>query len=543
MILWPPPQRLDLRADAQPSNEPLPPQGYRIVVRDGAATVEAADAAGARYAASTLAQLGRDVVDGVIEDWPAIAVRGAMLDVSRCRVPALDTVKALLARLASWKINHVELYLEHTFAYAGHDEVWRDASAYTPDELRELDDFADSVGIELTGQQNCLGHMERWLKLDRYRPLAISPDGFTTPWGEFRGPSTADPDNPATLALARDLFGQLLPNLRSRRAHVGLDEPWELSSDRSGSWIGYLQALRAAPELADHHVLVWDDVLVHHPELLRDIPTDVTICDWGYEAAQPFDERAAELKAMGLPFWLCPGTSTWTTVAGRWTNAVTNIASACTAAAANGAEGVMVTDWGDMGHIQHHVVSHPMFAWAAACAWNPAASPDDITDVIGELGEALRLLGDAHTLVGPQLFNMSILTLPMYRPWTRFGHGPATTGITVEDLQRCGAQVARARELAARASRSLERDEVFATADLLALLIDDGIERVKGDGRLGAAPLEVLADFAARTRALRAEHTRIWNLRNRPGGLDECLANYDRLLSVYVPEHHDAAGA
>src|SRR5689334_2615257 len=141
MLLWPPPQRVDLRDDAQPSSTPLPPQGYRIVLRDGDATVEAADADGARYAQATLAQLD-------------------------------------------------EPYLEHTFAYAGHDEVWRDASAYTPEELRALDDFAASVGIELTGQQNCLGHMERWLKHETYRPLAISPDGFTAPWGEQRGPST-----------------------------------------------------------------------------------------------------------------------------------------------------------------------------------------------------------------------------------------------------------------------------------------------------------------------------------------------------------------
>ena len=542
MLLWPPPRRVDLTPGAEPSNSPLPPQGYRITMRAGQAHVDAADAAGARYAQATLAQLDAPYPDAIIEDWPAVAVRGVMLDVSRCRVPTLATLKALFRRLASWKINHVELYLEHTFAYAGHDEVWRDASAYTAEELRELDDFADGIGIELTGQQNCLGHMERWLQHDRYRPLAISPDGFTTPWGEFRGPSTADPDNPATLALARELFAQLLPNLRSRRAHVGLDEPWELSSERSGSWIAYLRALRAAPELADHHMLVWDDVLVHNPELLADMPGGVTICDWGYEAAQPFDERAAQLQAMGLPFWLCPGTSTWTTVAGRWTNAVTNIASACRAAVANGGEGVMVTDWGDAGHIQHHVISDPMFAWTAACAWNPDASPDDIAVVIGALGEPLRLLGDVHTLVGPQLFNMSILALPLYRPWTRFGHGPTTKGITVEDLQACTAQVARARALAEGAPPSIERDEVLATADLMALLVDDGIERVKGDGRHGNTTPATLADFAARARALRDEHIRLWGVRNRPGGLDECLANYDRLLSAYVQEHHDAAG-
>jgi hexosaminidase len=545
MHLWPPPQRVDVHDDAQPSRGPLRPQGYRIVMRDGAATVEADDEAGARYAETTLRQLRAmhgALPNGVVEDWPAIAVRGVMLDVSRCRVPSLDTLKALFAQLAGWKINHVELYLEHTFAYAGHKVVWRNASAYTAEELRELDDFAHAVGIELTGQQNCLGHMERWLKYQRYRPLAISPDGFVAPWGEKRGPSTADPDNAATLALARDLFGQLLPNLRSRRAHVGLDEPWELASERSGSWITYLKALRDAPELADHQVLVWDDVLVHNPELLADIPDNVTICDWGYEAAQPFDERAAELKTMGLPFWLCPGTSAWNTVAGRWTNAVTNIASACTAAVANGGEGVMVTDWGDQGHIQHHVVSHPMFAWTAGCAWNPSACEPSALAGLFDLGEPLELLGDVHTLVKPQLFNQSILTVPMYRPQAKFGHGRMTTGITVSDLEHCAAQIATAGRLAVGAPASLERDEVLATADVMALLVDDGIARVSSDGTLHHASAKALAAFAERATAAAEEHRRIWLLRNRPGGLDESLANFDRLLSGYVPKHHHAAG-
>ncbi len=129
MRLWPPPRRVELSAVAQPSRDPLPPQRYRIVIRRGAATVEANDDAGRRYANATLSQLrtthGDALPDGVIEESPQVAVRGVMLDVSRCRVPSVDTFKSLFARLAAWKINHVELYLEHTFAYAGHDEAAR----------------------------------------------------------------------------------------------------------------------------------------------------------------------------------------------------------------------------------------------------------------------------------------------------------------------------------------------------------------------------------------------------------------------------------
>ncbi len=118
-----------------------------------------------------------------------------------------------------------------------------------------------------------------------------------------------------------------------------------------------------------------------------------------------------------------------------------------------------------------------------------------------------------------------------------------TNGITVSDLEQCAAQIATAGRLAVGAPASVERDEVLATTDVMELLVDDGIERVAADGTLGQATTATLAGFAERATAATEEHKRIWSLRNRPGGLDESLANFDRLLSGYVPKHHDPAGA
>ena len=125
----------------------LPPQGYRLEVGEDAVHVVGADDAGLRHGRATLAQLrhradapGRRRADGTlpacrIEDWPDFAVRGVMLDVSRDRVPTLETLFALIDRLAGWKINQLQLYMEHTFAYVGHEEVWRHADPYTADDL------------------------------------------------------------------------------------------------------------------------------------------------------------------------------------------------------------------------------------------------------------------------------------------------------------------------------------------------------------------------------------------------------------------------
>ena len=211
-VLLPRPRRYEAPSDGRrvPWREPagqrdgsIPAQGYRLEVDDGGVRLAAPDEAGLRHGRATLAQLrvaannpgGEDgtVAACRIEDWPDFAVRGVMLDVARDRVPSMPTLFALVERLAGWKLNQLQLYMEHTFAYAGHEEVWRDADPYTGDDLEVLDAHCRARGIELVANQNTLGHFERWLRHDRYRPLAIAPDGFEWVFGIHRPPLTLDP--------------------------------------------------------------------------------------------------------------------------------------------------------------------------------------------------------------------------------------------------------------------------------------------------------------------------------------------------------------
>src|SRR5688500_18914877 len=185
--------------------------------------------------------------------------------------------------------------MEHTFAYVGHEDVWRDASPFTPDELRDLDAHCRARHVELVPNQNCLGHMERWLAHERYRPLAVRPDGWTDARGRTRPPTTIDPANPASLEFVRGLLRELLPCFTSTRVHVGLDEPWELPDERFGDYVGYVNRLRAAPELDGREVLAWGDIVARHPDRAGDLPANVTVCEWGYEADHPFDARARTL--------------------------------------------------------------------------------------------------------------------------------------------------------------------------------------------------------------------------------------------------------
>ena len=530
----------------------LPPQGYRMWMNSGGVDIDAGSDAGAFYAACTLDQLrtiyrGKLPV-GTIEDWPDLPVRGVMLDVSRDKVPTLETVVQLVERLASWKINHVELYMEHTLQYAGHEEVWAEASPFTPAEIRELDEFCRDRHVELTPNQNCLGHWERWLRHDRYRHLALSPGGFHDQRGRHREPTTIDPANPDSLALVRDLLAELLPNFTSRRVHVGLDEPWELPAERVDDYLAWLTELRGLPELEGREMLVWGDILEARPELLKRLPDGVTICEWGYDDWHPFAERAAAYESAGTPFWVAPGTSSWLTILGRWTNMIGDNRIAAEAAVAHGGMGFLNTDWGDQGHLQHLPVSEPGFAYGAAVSWcvdtnraldlEAALSAHVFRDPTGELARAVHQLADAYTLVKSQFPNMSTLVAHLYFPQMQVGRS-FTEGITPDELDAVEASLDRAlsgldRARPERPDGALVLAELRAGAGLVRLAVHDARARLtEGDGWLTSVTAATRDRLAEELEPLIDAHRRMWLARNRPGGLDESCSWLHHLLECY----------
>jgi N-acetyl-beta-hexosaminidase len=150
-FLFPRPQKISAtgglltpgEADIAIVGNALPPDGYQLEIseRDGI-RIRATNHRAASYALQTLAQLrkkfGAKVPCLICEDWPNLPVRGFMLDISRCKVPTMATLTELVAQLAALRINQLQLYTEHTFAFPGHEVVWRDASPMTAEDFRQL---------------------------------------------------------------------------------------------------------------------------------------------------------------------------------------------------------------------------------------------------------------------------------------------------------------------------------------------------------------------------------------------------------------------
>lgn len=535
-------------------------QGYRLTISPEQILIEAPEPAGVFYGVCTLVQLvaqyGRTLPALQIADRPDFAARGVMLDISRDKVPQMDTLYSLIDMLAGWKINQVQLYTEHTFAYRRHPDVWVEASPMTGDEILALDAFCRERHIELVPNQNTFGHMARWLNLPRYRSLAETHEEFVPPWGgKMQGPFSLCPLDPGSLQLVRSLFDELLPHFSSKQLNVGCDETFDLGQGRSKEecerrgtervYLDYL--LQVYNEVAErgHTMQFWGDIIVQRPDLVPELPRDSIALEWGYEANHPFEEHGAQFARSGIAFYVCPGTSSWCSIAGRTDNAIGNLRNAAESGLKNGAIGYLNTDWGDMGHWQVLPVSFLGFAVGASYSWALEANRTmDVPAVVslhafrdptGAMGRVAYDLGNVYKSAGVLMPNSSLLFWTLQpdfalEPATRTG-GTADYASPLAAIDKAMAPIATARMQ--RPDAALILAEFESTARMLRHACRRG-QLIYGNGETDPAGMKQALDDDLRD--IIHEYERIWLARNRPGGLRESVGRLQSARLDYRPE-------
>jgi N-acetyl-beta-hexosaminidase len=400
----------------------LHPQGYVMEWNAGGWRFAASTAQGLHYALLTAGQIMEaqrgEWVHCLIADEPDFPVRGVMLDIGRNKIPKMETLFAHIDRLSALKFNHLQLYMEgYSFHYEKYSALFPEATPLTAAEYRELDAYAAARFIDLVPSQNCLGHMWPFLSKPELRELAEHPDGMPTPMSFKLPPTTMNPVDERSAALAKDLFDELLPNFSSGYVNLNMDEPFGLGTgaskeraDEIGVGQLYMEYAEQMFDISRSHgkkPMMWGDVLTHHPELMSQVPDDVTVLHWNYDAPIPYEPHCKALHENNIRYYVCPGTSGWSSIAGRTDNMLANIADAARNGKTYGAAGVIVADWGDGGHWQVPSISYPGYAYAAGASWQLNANLNQLEALKHHI--SLRMLQD-HSGNGAEL----LLTLGRY---------------------------------------------------------------------------------------------------------------------------------
>lgn len=531
------PQAAQLRISL---NRAFAAQHYHLKITQDTIELTTSDLSGLCYGLDTLKQLFSADPSRIaclcIEDGPDFQERGYMLDISRCRVPTMASLKELIQLLARLRYNQLQLYTEHTFKFEGHEQVWRDASPLNPEQIQALDVECRAVGIELVPNTNSLGHMERWLCYPEYQHLAESPNGFTAIDGSFRScGSTLKPDE-TSVAFMASLYDDMLPNFTSQRFNIGGDEPWELGQGASKAraekegvgavYLDYLLKIHREVSQRGKTMLFWGDIINKHPELIPSVPKNCIALNWGYEADSPHAIELPRFKAAGLQFYVCPGTSSWRSLSGRWSNAQQNLAMSAIEGKKQGALGYLVTDWGDCGHQQMPEISWPGIIAGALYAWsyeaNQAISIAEAIDTLilhdssSGIGTIILQLGQVIDLGIWHYPNATVFQHFLYcddfSPWFKDKQQPDTTAL-----------------------QKFEAALVDLEAQLLALkrtdLVGQELKLSIAMCRLAVARYAYLTQQPSLDRStmleLKAEIIEtfpvLWLQRSRPGGLDESM--------------------
>ncbi|MGI9592025.1 MAG: glycoside hydrolase family 20 zincin-like fold domain-containing protein, partial [Myxococcota bacterium] len=457
-------------------------EAHRLQVTREGATLSADGPPGLRFAVETLAQLvdarGR-VPCCTIEDAPDLPRRGVMLDVSRGKVPTLETLCAIVDFCVRVKLNVLMLYVEHTFRFRRHPEIGADASPLDAETLRELDAYAAARHVELVPSLQSLGHMDHVLNLPAYAHLAETERNWTL-----------SPALPETYAFLGDLYDEYLPNFRSGLFNANCDESFDLGLGRAaamrerlgegGPFLAHVRRVRELARARGKRTMIWADMVHAHPERLQEFEDDFVFLDWWYEAECDYD-RVKRFAERGVSFWVCPGTSSWNCLFPRVENSLRNIDGWAEAARRHGAEGLLVTDWGDFGHYNLQGNSWFGYAWAAQQAWSGAVDARRFDRAFarqafeapdGEPGRLYRALGAIHD-AGFRVFNGSPLQFLFFDDLdTGFfieGGRPAALNRCQRRLEAVRARIERARSHFAR--EPLSADELLYAADASLLAV------------------------------------------------------------------------
>lgn len=502
-----------------------------------------------------------------VVDWSDIKKRGAVLDISRDRVISLDSLRSLIDSYALVRMNQLILYIEHTFAYEGHRIINEDSSPFTKEEILLIDEYCAQRGIELIINQNSFGHMERFLKHDRYRSLGENPDGFTDPWGHFRTvDTTVCPTDENVLDLFTDLYGQIAPLSRSRFFHVGGDEPWGFGEGRSREecekrgienvYADYMNSLNAIVSSLGKKMMIWADFVMRYPSIISKLRKGTVLMQWGYEESHPVDQECAILEASGFPFYVCCGTSAWNSLSGRWYNALAHITKGLASAKSSNAEGFMITEWGDNGHIQQFPIQLPPTVFGLCGAWNSdtidnLSVPVTLSNLFSLvpslvcegrtysycayalLAKSLCDLAKIGELYGSHIHNTTllgaILTYHLY-PYNREAVRKAK-GYTFTKERFAIKEVANLLFSSLSHIDACMKDEILFTLELLQFLTRYGAALLDTPGiQITQIRKDERQKLAESLELLSLQYEYLWRRRSRPGGLKESVQIFESLI-------------
>lgn len=354
----------------------MQPQAYRLRVDASRIEIASGDAAGAFYAAMTLAQLPQRAAHGWtlpcvnVSDAPALRLRVLSDDVSRGPLPTMRYFKERIRTIAAFKMNGYSPYMEHVFV-APEDPLPAPLDGITPAQLKELAAYAARFHVTFIPEQQTFAHMHNTLKYEQYANSAEKPHAFLL-----------SPASPLSIAyIARVIHAELAAVPHPAFFHIGSDETSTLGTGQSKALVRqrglaqvYAQHIRdmdAIIKPSGARVMLWDDGIEKDPSIMPLLPKNAVIVNWHYGDEKTFMPYIRLIARGGFDQLVAPGDSNWNQIYPDIDAAIKNERTFIGEGKQAHVMGLFQTVWHDDGESLFEATWYPVL-YAASDAWQSA---------------------------------------------------------------------------------------------------------------------------------------------------------------------------
>lgn len=312
---------------------------------------------------------------------------GVMIDCSRDAVPSVAGIKKFFDIISKMGYNCAMLYTEDTYEVKGEPFFGYKRGRYTAAELREIDEYAASVGIEVIPCIQTLAHLNAIFRWREYEKIKDIDDILAL-------------DLERTYGLIENMLASVSENIKSRKLHIGMDEAHNIGLgkylDRNGPCnrydilLGHLGRVCEMAKKYGYEVLMWEDmffrlmqkgdyrtdtVLDFPKEITAKIPENCSMVYWDYygEKREVYDAMIASTKKLSENMWFAGGAWVWSNFMPHNTLSNRRNGIAIPACIEGGVKNAIFTMWGDDG------AECPYFS-ALAMLMNAAALAEGLTE-------------------------------------------------------------------------------------------------------------------------------------------------------------------
>ncbi len=288
---------------------------------------------------------------------------GIMLDVSRGAVLKLEKVKDITRRIAKMGFNQIMLYTEDTYKLEDYPYFGYMRGRYTADELGDIVEYAESLGVEMVPCIQTLGHLESALRWSAFSCVKDAESVLMI--GEEK-----------TYELIETMIKTVRGCFKTKKIHIGMDEAFGVGLGEYLSKNGYRnrfeilsEHLKKVVEICkryDFESMMWSDMFFRlaspHgayydieaplPSNVADlIPEGVSQVYWDYYHydKELYRTFIREHKKMNCPIIFAGGVWIWSGPSVNYQNTFKTTIPALRVCREQGIEHVVATLWGDDG--------------------------------------------------------------------------------------------------------------------------------------------------------------------------------------------------